>query len=173
MKFFSILIGSAASAFMLTSGMSAVAQQPMPQQRNPQQQAPSSSESNSKVPEEEFQRFAKAFQAVQSIQNQSREDIKQAIKDQGLTLKEYKQFVQQQPQSNNGNANSSNFSQQKQQKIQQAQARIEEISKETQGKIKDAIAKEGFQMKRFQAIWKTVKNDRKLQQKLLQQMQNN
>ncbi|MFB6276899.1 MAG: DUF4168 domain-containing protein [Halothece sp.] len=173
MKFFSILIGSAASAFMLTSGMSAVAQ-PMPEQRSSQQQAPSSSsQSNSKVPQEEFQRFAKAFQEVQSIQNQSREEIKQAIKNQGLTLKEYKQFVQQQRQSNNSNANSSKFSQQKQQKIQQAQARIQEIGKKTQGKIKEAIAKEGFQMKRFQEIWKIVKDDPKLQQKLLQQLQKN
>jgi len=163
----SILLGTAASAVMLTSEMAAVAQQPRP----PQQAPSTNAESKANIDQEEFQRFANAFMMVQQIQKQSQDKIEQAIRDQGLTVKEYKQFYRQQQQAQGNSSNQSNFSQEKQQKLQQAQTRINQIAQESQGQIKQAIAKEGMEIQRFQQIWKAVRQDPKLQKQLQQQLQ--
>lgn len=171
MKSLSMLVGTVVTAFMLASELSAVAQ-PMSQQLTAQQKDPAAgSENNVKINPEEFQRFARAFQVVQSIQNQSQQQVRQAIREQGITVKEYKRFLRQQQQTNNNPSNLSNFSQEKQRQFKQANARIEEIQKTTQGKIKQAIAKEGLQVKRFDKIWKAVKNNPELQQQLLEELQ--
>lgn len=165
-----ILLGTAASAFMLTSEMPAFAQQQAPQQGQPM----SPQENSMEVDEEEIQRFANAFEAVQSIQKESREEMAQAIEQQGLTIKEYNELFQQQQGNAGGESqmSQSNYSEEKRQQFEQADARIDQIEQETQSEIEQAITQEGLEVERFEQLWIAVRQDPELQQRLQNELQN-
>ena len=166
-----ILLGTAASALMLASEMPAAAQQQAPQQGQPM----SPEESSMEVDDEEIQRFANAFEAVQSIQKESREQMARAIEQQGLTIKEYNELFRQQQQQNAGGESEmsdSNFSEEKQQQFEQADARIDQIEQEAQSEIEQAITQKGLEVERFEQIWIAVRQDPELQQRVQNVLQN-
>jgi len=163
-----ILLGTAASALMFTAEMPVAAQQQAPQQGQPMSPQGNSME----VDEEEIQRFANAFESVQSIQDQSRQQMAQAIEQQGLTIKEYNELFRQQQQANAGEESASNFSEEKQRKFEQADTRIDQIEQETQSEIEQAITQEGLQVERFEEIWIAVRQDPELQQRVQNVLQN-
>lgn len=166
-----ILLGTAASAFMLTSEMPAFAQQQVPQPGQPM----SPQQNSMEVDEEEIQRFANAFEAFQSIQEKSREEMAQAIEQQGLTIKEYNELFRQQQQVNAGGESQmseSNYSEEKWQQFEQADARIDQIEQETQSEIEQAITEEGLEVERFEQIWIAVRQDPELQQRVQNELQN-
>ena len=167
MKKLSILVsGTIASIFMLGSTVEAQAQQP----QAPQQQAPANSEGSSiNVDQQELERFANAFKSVQKIQSESRQKIAQAIKDEGLTIEEFNQMFRAQQQSETAE---SEMSSEKQQQFQQVNARIEEIDQQAQNDIENAITNQGMEMQRFETIWKSVQQDKQLQQQVRQILQN-
>ncbi len=161
MKKLSILLsGTIASIFILGSSLEAQSQQT----QAPQQQSPAASEGSSiNVNQQELERFANAFKSVQKIQNESRQQKVQAIKDEGLTIEEYNQMFREQQQSG---TSESEMSSQKQQQFQQADARIKEIEQQAQKDIENAIIGEGMEMQRFEAIWTSVQQNKELQQQL-------
>lgn len=166
-----ILLGTAASALMLASEMPAAAQQQAPQQAQPMSPEGSSME----VDDEEIQRFANAFEAVQSIQKESREQMARAIEQQGLTIKEYNELFRQQQQQNAGGESEmsdSNFSEEKQQQFEQADDRINRIEQEAQSEIEQAITQKGLEVERFEQIWIAVRQDPELQQRVQNVLQN-
>lgn len=165
-----ILLGTAASALMFTTQMPAFAQQQAPQPGQPM----SPQENSMEVDEEEIQRFANAFEAVQSIQEKSREEMAQAIEQQGLTIKEYNELFQQQQGNAGGESqmSQSNYGAEKRRQFEQADARIDEIEQETQSEIEQAITQEGLEVERFEQIWIAVRQDPELQQRVQNELQN-
>lgn len=161
----SILLGSAASILML--GTPAVAQQ-----QNAQQQPPTSQQQASEaspVRDSELRSFVSAFQTIKSIQADAAEKMRQEVKDQGLSLDRFKQYLQQQQ----GNGNSSmNLSQEEKQKFQQATNSIQQIQQETQSQIQQAVRDEGLEVNRFREIQNAVRQDKELRQKAMQYMRN-
>ncbi|MDR9403434.1 MAG: DUF4168 domain-containing protein [Halothece sp. Uz-M2-17] len=162
MKYLSILLGTATSAFMLTHEMPAFAQQ------SPESQAPSNATDNyvMEVNEEELQSFASAYSVVQDIQRESREKMAQAIEEEGLTIKEYNELYRQQPSEGGSEMASSDLSADKQQQFEKADARIDEIEQEAQTAIEEAITQEGLAVERFEQIGMAVRQNPELQQQV-------
>jgi hypothetical protein len=161
----SILLGSAASILML--GTPAVAQQQTSQQQQPTSQQQTSEAAP--VNDEELRSFVSAFQTIKSIQSDAVQKMRQEIKDRGLSLNRYRQYLQQ--QQGNSNSNMS-LSQEEKQKFQQATNRIQQIEQETQNKIQQAVRDEGLEINRFQQIQNAVRQDKELRQKAMQIMRN-
>jgi hypothetical protein len=158
----SILLGSVASILML--GAPAIAQQQTSQQQPTSQQQASEAAS---VNDAELRSFVSAFQTIKSLQTDAAQKMRQEIKDRGLSLNRYKQYLQQ--QQGNSDTNMS-LSQQEKQKFQQATNRIRQIEQETQSKIQQAVRDEGLEMQRFQQIQNAVRQDKELRQKAMQIM---
>ena len=165
-----ILLGTAASALMFTTEMPAFAQQQAPQPGQPM----SPQENSMEVDDEEIQRFANAFEAVQSIQEESREEMAQAVQQQGLTIKEYNELFRQQQGNADGESqmSQSNYSEEKRRQFEQADARIDQIEQETQSEIEQAITQEGLEVERFEQLWIAVRQDPELQQRVQNELQN-
>ncbi|WP_071517122.1 DUF4168 domain-containing protein [Geitlerinema sp. PCC 9228] len=160
----SILLGSAASILVLGNPVSTVAQQSAPQQQSPQQ-----TQQTVSVGDEELRNFVSAFQTIQSIRKQSINQMRQEIKDRGLSLDRYRQFLQQRQGNGNGDSNM-NLSQEEKQKFQQATNRIRQIEQETQSKIQQAVREEGLEPNRFQEIQNAIRQDRQLRQRAVQML---
>lgn len=160
----SILLGSVASILMLGTSGAAVAQQQTSQQQMPQQQQTSEA---APVQDGELRSFVSAFQNVQSIQRNAVQKMRQEIKNRGLNLQRYRQFLQQQRGNSNGNS-SMNLSQEEKQKFRQATNRIQQIEQETQSKIQQAVRDEGLEVNRFREIQNAVRQDKQLRQRAVQ-----
>ncbi|MFP4133631.1 MAG: DUF4168 domain-containing protein [Halothece sp.] len=173
MKKLSIFVaGSIASIFMLGSTLEAQAQQQQQQQQQApdQQQMPATPEGSSiDVDQEELERFADAFRVVQRIQEESRQEMAEAIEQEGLTIEEYNQMFRQQQQPE---AEESEMSSEKQEQFQQADNRISEIEEEAQNEIESAITDKGMEMQRFEEIWVSIQQDPELQQEVQEILQN-
>lgn len=170
MKKLSIIAsGAVASIFMLGSTMVAEAQEQQ-QQPSPDQQMPATPEGSTvDVDQEELERFANAFLAVQEIQDQSRQEMAEAIEQEGLTIEEYNQMFRQQQQPEAAEAE---MSPEQQEQFQQADARIDEIEQEAQTEIENAITGEGIELERFEELWVAIQQDPELQQEVQQILQN-
>ncbi|AFZ42855.1 hypothetical protein PCC7418_0630 [Halothece sp. PCC 7418] len=168
MKFLSILLGTATSAFMLTSESSALAQQ-APQ---PQPPANTTEDYVMEVDEEEIRNFANAFSVVQDIQRESREKMAQAIEQEGLTIKEYNELYRGQTTVENSDPSTSNVSEEKRQQFENADARIDEIEQEAQAAIEQAITDEGLAVERFQQIGMAVRRNPDLQEQVKNILEN-
>jgi DNA-binding transcriptional MerR regulator len=170
MKYLSILAGATASVFLLAGQTVTLAQQQTPEQNNP---AVTPEQSTSiEVNDEEIQSFASAFEVVQTIQDESRQKMVEAIEEQGLTIKEYNELLRQQQQPEGTDSEASNVSEEKQEQFQQADAQIEQIEQEAQADIEAAITDEGLQIERFQEIWIAVRQDPELQQQVKNYLEN-
>lgn len=139
------------------------AQQP---QSNPQaqlnqqlNQAPDIDLSNA-----ELQQFADVVESLQGIQQQARQDMLNAIQDEGLDANRYSQIMksQQDPQS------TIEVSDQEMEKFEAANELIQEIEQDMRTTSINAIEEEGFTPERFQTVLMAVRNDPELQQKLEQ-----
>lgn len=164
---FSVIAGTTASLLFLTSQTSALAQQLTAQQQSPSTPSQSQSDSPSiNVSEQEIQSFANAFEAVQSIQEESRQEMAQAIEEEGLTIQQYNELFREEQQSGTTDAEGSQFSEEQQQQFEQADARIDEIEQEAQAQIEEAITNEGLEVERFEEIWMEVRKNPELQQQV-------
>jgi len=171
LKTFSLIAGTTASLLFFTSQTSALAQQPNPQQP-PSTPSQGQSESSSiDLTEQEIQSFANAFEAVQAIQEESREKMTQVIEEQGLTIEQYNEFFREKQQSGSPNSEESQLSQEQQQKFEQADDRINQIEQQAQGQIEEAITNEGLEVERFEKIWMEVRKNPELQQKVQDRLQ--
>jgi hypothetical protein len=112
----------------------------------------------------ELQQFADAVQSLQGIQQQARQDMLNAIQEEGLDANRYSQIMksQQNPQS------TIEVSDQEMEKFQAASEHIQEIEKDMRSTSMDAIQEEGFTPERFQTVLMAVQNDPELQAKLEQ-----
>ena len=110
----------------------------------------------------ELQQFADAVESLQGIQQQARQDMLNAIQDEGLDANRYSQIMksQQDPQS------TIEVSDQEMEKFQAANEHIQEIEQDMRSTSMNAIEEEGFTPERFQTVLMAVRNDPELQQKL-------
>lgn len=171
MKYLSILAGATASVFLLAGQTATLAQQQTPAEQNNPTVTPEQNTSI-EVNDEEIQSFASAFKVVQTIQDESRQKMVEAIEEQGLTIKEYNELLRQQQQPESGDSEASNVSEEKQEQFQQADAQIEQIEQDAQADIEAAITDEGLQIERFQEIWIAVRQDPELQQQVKNYLEN-
>ncbi|WP_186708888.1 DUF4168 domain-containing protein [Euhalothece natronophila] len=165
MKAPSIVIGTLASLFLVGSYTSAEAQQQQeaPQQQMPQQQAPEIS-----VDSDEIERFANAFENVQGVQDEARDNMMQAIEEEGLDIETYNQAFRMQQQ---GADPSEELSQEEQQQFEQADSRIDEIEQEAQSDIEQAITDADLEVERFEEIFMGIQQDPELQQQVQEAIQ--
>ncbi|MBD3274625.1 MAG: DUF4168 domain-containing protein, partial [Candidatus Marinimicrobia bacterium] len=112
----------------------------------------------------ELQQFADAVESLQGIQQQARQDMLNAIQEEGLDANRYSQIMksQQDPQS------TIEVSDQEMEKFQAASEHIQEIEKDMRSTSMNAIEEEGFTPQRFQTVLMAVQNDPELQHKLEQ-----
>ncbi|MFW6295937.1 MAG: DUF4168 domain-containing protein [Halothece sp.] len=177
MKTPSIVLGTIASLFLASSYIPAEAQQQAPQQQNPQQQNPQQQNpqqqqqpggAETSVDSDELERFANAFESVQKIQDDARETMMQAIEDEGLDVETYNQAFRAQQQ---GGEMSEDLSQEEQEKFEQADSEIDDIEKEAQSDIENAITDADLEVERFEEIWISIQQDPELQQKVQEAIQ--
>lgn len=172
LKNLSIIAGTTASLLFLASQSSALAQQLTAQQQSPSTPSESGSESQSlDVSDQEIQSFANAFEAVQTIQEESRQEMAQAIEEEGLTIQEYNELFRVEQQSGSTDSETSQFSEEQQEQFEQADARIDEIEQEAQTQIEEAITNEGLEVERFEEIWMEVRKNPELQQQVQDRLQ--
>lgn len=150
-----------------TQNQAQTSQQQMQQpQSNPQaqlnqqlNQAPDIDLSNA-----ELQQFADVVESLQGIQQQARQDMLNAIQEEGLDANRYSQIMksQQDPQS------TIEVSDEEMEQFQAATELIQEIEQDMRSTSMNAIEEEGFTPERFQTVLMAVRNDPELQQKLEQ-----
>lgn len=134
--------------------------------------------SQTDVSDEELKKFANVMKSVQRLRQRQMPKMRQALKDAGLTMKEYRN-IQRQMRGSKGGMNqgskskdSKGPSKEQKQKYQKAQKKIRSIQKSMKEKMNKKIKENGLTRSRFQEISKAVRADKQLQQKL-RQMQGN
>ena len=149
-----------------TPNQDQASQQQMQQQANPQAQL---NQQLNQAPDidlskAELQQFADVVESLQGIQQQARQDMLNAIQDEGLDANRYSQIMksQQDPQS------TIEVSDQEMEQFQAANELIQEIEQDMRGTSMNAIEEEGFTPERFQTVLMAVRNDPELQQRLEQ-----
>ncbi len=149
------------SGFVISPAMGQQAQQkqspPQPQMQQQRQQT------DIQVSDQELHTFADAIHKAQTIQQSAQSQMVKAIKDEGLTLDEYKQIVQSTHQSQQGQNSQPDISKKKMEEARSASQAVGKIQSQTQQKVVKAIQGEGMQPKRFQQILTALRNDKDLQ----------
>lgn len=160
----SIILGTIASLFLAGSYISAEAQQQAPQQQAPQQQP------SVDVDSDEIERFANAFESVQKVQDEARDNMMQAIEEEGLDVETYNQAFRMQEQGSESEM-SEDLSAEEQEKFEQADASIDEIEQEAQTDIEQAITDANLEVERFEELWVAIQQDPELQQQVQEALQ--
>ncbi len=168
-KYLSIFVGATASALMFAAAPS-MAQQQAPQEGE-QPTMPQQQQADIDVSQEELERFAKAFDSVQDIQKQAREEMTNIIEQQNLSIEEYNQLFRQQQQGAEA-GEEMDVSQDKLERFKAADSKIDELEKQAQSDIEDAISNQGLEVDRFEEILMGVQQDPELQQKVQEILQN-
>jgi hypothetical protein len=137
--------------FFLFAGFSALAQQPQPVDAS----------------KAEIKQFAQAFMDVQTINNQSQQEMIQAIQKEGMEVPRFNE-IQQASQDPNMEADASEEEMSTFEKISSSLASIQEkVQKQMEGKIVES----GLTIKRYQKIAMSLQNDQDLQQRVQQELQ--
>lgn len=143
-----------------------------PQQDQPQQQLPNQMQQPSAdidVSEDELSIFTNAVVAAQKVQMKAQQKMVEAIKDEGMDVETYSQIAQatQRGQS----TDQLDVSDENLQKFKSVSDDLMDIQKQAGEKMSEVIEEEGMQMDRFQKINMAVQQDRELQQRIQQKMQ--
>ncbi|MGM0551542.1 MAG: DUF4168 domain-containing protein [Bacteroidota bacterium] len=137
--------------FFLFAGFSALAQQPQPVDAS----------------KAEIKQFAQAFMDVQTINNQSQQEMIQAIQKEGMEVPRFNE-IQQASQDPNMEADASEEEMNTFEKISSALASIQE---KVQIQMEEKIVESGLTIKRYQKIAMSLQNDQDLQQRVQQELQ--
>ncbi len=128
--------------------------------------------SQTDVSDEELEKFSKVMKSVQQLRQKQMPKMRQALKDAGLTMKEYRSIQRKMGGSQGGAMQGSNSkdtkepSKEQKQKYQKAQKKIRSIQKSMKQKMGKRIKENGLTRARFEEISKAVRADKELQQKL-------
>ncbi|MFO7939767.1 MAG: DUF4168 domain-containing protein [Bacteroidales bacterium] len=137
--------------FFLFAGFSALAQQPQPVDAS----------------KAEIKQFAQAFMDVQTINNQSQQEMIQAIQKEGMEVPRFNE-IQQASQDPNMEADASEEEMNTFEKISSALASIQE---KVQIQMEEKIVESGLTIKRYQKIAMSLQNDQDLQERVQQELQ--
>jgi len=159
------LINSFTFVLMVGFVSSTAVGQQAQQQTPPQPQMQQPQKTDIEVSDKELQKFSNAIDKAQTIQQNAQGDMIQAIKDEGLTVDEYKQIVQSTQQAQQGQQSQANFSQEKMEKARNASQAVGKIQSQTQEQVVQAIQNQGMQPDRFQQILMAIRSDKELQER--------
>lgn len=157
-------IGSAAIAQSSTVSKEiklSQATQPAPTQPAPARQA--------NVSQAELQKFASAVKKLQPIQKQALSQISQAIQQEKLSEQRFGEIYQarQNPQAQPAKK----ISPQESKQFEQANAKIAQIQQSTQSQMEQTVKSEGLDIKRFNEIFLTIRQNPDLLQKVQKMIQ--
>lgn len=126
-----------------------------------QQQAP-----QTKVSQEELQKFANAVKKLQPIQQQAQTQVAQVIKQQNLSEQRFGEIAQS---SRNPQAQpTAKVTPEERKKFEQASTQIQKIQESTQTKMEQAVKGEGLAIPQFNQIFAAIRQNPELLQKVQQ-----
>jgi len=131
------------------------------------QQVEPSSETD--ISSEELEQFAAAIQEMRSIQMESRNEVSQAIEEEGLSAQRFREILQAQrnPEME------TDASEAELQKFESASQKLAQIQRDTQSEMKQAVESQGLEVPRFQQILGAVRQQPELRQQVQQIIQSN
>lgn len=145
-------IKTVALTIALFGGMALFAQVPQQMSKDAQQ---------TEVKDAELQKFAKVFKKVQNKNQEAQEEIKGAIKDEGLTVERYQKL-----RTAGANPNSKvDASEAEMKKKQHVDAKIQKMQPKLQKEQTAIIENSSLTMARWQEISNALRSDAKLQKK--------
>lgn len=141
------------------------------QQNHQQLQMQQGQSGQTDVSDEELKKFAGIMKDLQSLRQEQRPKMRQAIKDAGLTMQKYRTLQQQMQGQGGGLGGSQSKDQEKpteeeRQKFQKAQQEIQKVQQSMKKQMGKKIKENGLTENRFREISKAVRADKSLQQKL-------
>jgi hypothetical protein len=171
-----VLLGSSALMLLFASSVSAQgASELQPQERNLSQEqsspAPAAPQQqvDPQVDQEELQRFAKAVEQIQAIEQVAQSEINQVLEQSGFSRERFGELYQAQQSPDAGSAEATP---EEQQSFSQAVTQIESILQGLQADQVEAIQAEGLEPQRFSEILAAVRQDPTLQQQVQQMLSN-
>ncbi|PSO98171.1 MAG: hypothetical protein BRC53_06020 [Cyanobacteria bacterium SW_6_48_11] len=174
-----LLTSTATLALLLVGSLPGVAQsqQTAPSRENQQapqgqQQAPQGQQQARQakdISQEELEKFANALEQIQTIQQESQQQMAQAVESTGLSEQRYKQIDK--AQQNPNAEGTSEVSDQEMQKFQQAQSKLAEIQKQSQSKMEQAVKDVGLEVQQFNRIFAAIQQNPELLKKVRQMIQ--
>ncbi len=132
-----------------------------------QAQAQPSSETD--ISSEELEQFAAAIQAMRSIQMESRNQVSEAIEQEGLSTERFREILQ----SQRNPEVEIDASEEELQRFESASQTLAQIQRDTQSEMKEAVESQGLAVPRFQQILGAVRQQPELRQQVQQIIQSN
>jgi len=126
-------------------------------------------QSSSDISSEELEQFAAAIQQMRNIQMESRNQVSQAIEQEGLSTARFREILQAQrnPEVE------TDASEEELQQFESASQKLAQIQRDTQSEMKQAVESQGLEIPRFQEILGAVREQPELQQQVQEIIQNN
>lgn len=160
---FRSLCASSASLLLLLGASTPALAQPSSQFAQAQVKQAATTE----VSPQELEQFAQAIEEMRSIQLESRDQVSQALQEEGISKERFQEILkaQRNPEVN------VNASQQEMQKFESASQKLADIQRNTQSQMKNAVQEQGLEVPRFQQILAAVREQPTLQQQVQQMIQ--
>ena len=146
---------------------------------NQQLQLNKKSSKQTDVSDEELKKFLKISNEMKTLRREQRPKMKEAIQAEGLTMKEFQSMRKrmmgrgQKKNSNRTEGESGEITKKEKQQFKKARKAVQAIQKKTKQKMQKVIKENGLTQKRFRTIYKAIRSNRELQQKLRNMQQGN
>lgn len=115
------------------------------------------------ITDEQFTKFAKAFQTVQQANNGAQQEMATLIEGEGLTTQRFNEIHQATLTSET----KSDATAKKKKKYESALAKLEMMNKDLQLQMEEKIKAAGMSMETYQKIAQKVQSDPAMQQRLM------
>lgn len=119
------------------------------------------------ITDDQFDKFATAFQTVQEANNKAQMQMVTVIEDEGLTAERFNTIHQATLDPNQ----ESDATAKEKKQHQAALAKLEAKNEELQAQMEEKIKASGLTMEKYQEIFQKVQTDPEMQQKLMSRFQ--
>lgn len=119
------------------------------------------------ITDDQFDKFATAFQTVQEANNKAQMQMVTVIEDEGLTAERFNTIHQATLDPNQ----ESDATAKEKKQHQAALAKLEAKNEELQAQMEEKIKASGLTMEKYQEIFQKVQTDPEMQQKLMARFQ--
>ena len=143
-----------------------------------QQKPPSfgNNQQSDTVTDEQLKQFQGAMDSNRSIQQDMMPAMQNAIKDAGLSMKEYREINRKKQGAGRGmqgKQQSTDISEEQLKKFNKAKQNLKPVQQEMRKKMKAAIQEQGLSMEEYRRILRKIRQDRSLQKRMQQMGQDN
>jgi hypothetical protein len=114
----------------------------------------------------DMEKFAMAFEQVQSVNQQIQNEMVGAIQEEGLDVQEFNQIQQ----ATQAEGEDTEIFEEDMAKFQKSMAAIQKVQTEAQEKMKKVIEESGLELQKYQEIMRAVQEDPAMQAKLQKMM---